>query len=81
MNSIRTLLGEHQVVYGRLVAAEAGIGFVAGYNLAHWPWVRAMLKISPLPCWLAVHRETRSNRVVPRVYDFLAADIPPELVS
>jgi DNA-binding transcriptional LysR family regulator len=74
---------DDQVAYGRLVATGAGIGFVAAYNIAHWPGVRPllpMLKIAPLPCWLAVHREIRSNRVVRRVYDFLAAEIPPELV-
>jgi DNA-binding transcriptional LysR family regulator len=64
------------VAYGQLVAAGAGIGFVARYNLAHWPGVvplLPMLKIPPLPCWLAVHREIRGNPLVRRVYDFLAA--------
>ena len=73
---------DNQVAYGRLVAAGAGIGFVAAYNLAHWPGVRPllpMLKIPPLPCWLAVHREIRSNRVVRRVCDYLAEAIPREL--
>ena len=73
---------DNHVAYGRLVAAGAGIGFVAAYNLAHWPGVRPllpMLKIAPLPCWLAVHREIRSNRVVRRVYDYLATAIPHEL--
>ena len=37
------------------------------------------LVIPPLPCWLAVHREIRSNRIVRRVYDFLAAAIPAAL--
>ena len=66
------------------MAAGAGIGFVAGYNVAQWPGVRAllpMLKIPPLPCWLAVHGEIRSNRVVRRVYDFLAPAQPPKLAS
>jgi DNA-binding transcriptional LysR family regulator len=73
---------DDQVAYGRLVAAGAGIGFVAHYNLRHWPGVTAllpMLKIPPLPCWLAVHREIRSNRLVRRVYDFLAEAVPAEL--
>jgi DNA-binding transcriptional LysR family regulator len=73
---------DDQVAYGRLVAAGAGIGFVAAYNLAHWPGVRPllpMLKIPPLPCWLAVHREIRGSRVVRRVYDFLAESIPRTL--
>jgi DNA-binding transcriptional LysR family regulator len=73
---------DDQVAYGRLVAQGAGIGFVALYNLAHWPGVvpvLPMLQIPPLPCWLAVHREIRGNRVVRRVYDFLAEAVPAEL--
>jgi DNA-binding transcriptional LysR family regulator len=70
------------VAYGRLIAAGAGIGFVADYNIAHWPGVMRllpMLQIPPLPCWLAVHREIRGSKVVKRVYDFLAESIPAEL--
>jgi DNA-binding transcriptional LysR family regulator len=77
--SVRT---DDQVAYGRLVASGAGIGFVAHYNIRHWPGVTAllpMLEIPPLPCWLAVHREIRSNRLVRRVYDFLAQAVPAEL--
>jgi DNA-binding transcriptional LysR family regulator len=73
---------DNQVAYGRLVAAGAGIGFVAAYNLRHWPGVVTVLpelRIAPLPCWLAVHREIRSNRLVRRVFDFLAQTLPGEL--
>jgi DNA-binding transcriptional LysR family regulator len=73
---------DNQLAYGRLVASGAGIGFVAHYNIRHWPGVQAvlpMLQIPPLPCWLAVHREIRASRVVRLVYDFLAAEIPKEL--
>ena len=73
---------DDHVAYGQLVASGAGIGFVARYNLLHWDDVEAllpMLKIPPLPCWLAVHREIRSNKVVRRVYDFLAEAIPQAL--
>ena len=73
---------DDQLAYGRLVAAGAGIGFVAAYNVSHWPGVEAllpMLEIPPLPCWLAVHREIRSNRLVRTVYDFLAEAIPRHL--
>jgi len=73
---------DDQVAYGRLVAEGAGIGFVAAYNLAHWPGVVAVvpqLVVPPLPCWLAVHREIRGNRLVRRVYDFLAEALPQEL--
>lgn len=69
---------DDQVVYGRLVAEGAGIGFVARYNLRHWPGVVAVLPalaLGSLPCWLAVHREIRSNPRVRTVYDFLAREI------
>lgn len=74
---------DDHVVYGQLVAAGAGIGFVAQYNALRWQGVRVLalpdLVIPALPCWLAVHREIRSNRVVRRVYDFLAAAISEAL--
>jgi DNA-binding transcriptional LysR family regulator len=77
--SLRT---DNQLAYGRLVATGAGIGFVAGYCVPQWPGVRTllpMLKIPPLPCWLAVHREIRGSALVRRVYDFLAEAIPAAL--
>ena len=73
---------DSQLTYGRLVAAGAGIGFVAAYNLRHWPGVRQVLPelpIPPLPCWLVVHREIRGSALVRRTYDFLAAEIPEAL--
>ena len=73
---------DDQVAYGRLVASAAGIGFIAHYNVRHLPGVVALLPqlaIPPLQCWLAVHREIRSNRVIRRAYDFLVAAIPAEL--
>lgn len=73
---------DDQVAYGRLVASGAGIGFIAHYNVRHLPGVVSLLPqlaIPPLQCWLAVHREIRSNRLIRRAYDFLAAAIPAEL--
>ena len=73
---------DDQVTYGRLVAEGAGIGFVARYNLRHWPGVVAVLPtlaVGALPCWLAVHREIRSNPRVRAVYDFLAREIAPAI--
>src|SRR5664280_785413 len=58
---------DDQVAYGRLVAEGAGVGFVARYNLRYWPGVVRLLPefvVPPLPCWLAVHREIRSNALV-----------------
>jgi DNA-binding transcriptional LysR family regulator len=73
---------DDQVAYGRLVAEGAGIGFVARYNLRHWPGVVAVLPgLAPgaLPCWLAVHREIRANALVRAVYDLLARELPAEI--
>ena len=73
---------DNQVVYGRLIAEGAGVGFVARYNLRHWPGVVAVLPelaLGALPCWLAVHREIRSNPLVRTVYDFLAREIAPAI--
>jgi len=70
---------DDQVAYGRLVAEGAGVGFVARYNLRHWPGVVVVLPgliAGTLPCWLAVHREIRSNPLVRTAYDFLAREIP-----
>jgi DNA-binding transcriptional LysR family regulator len=75
---------DDQLAYGRLIAAGAGIGFAAEYNLRHWRGVvplLPMLKIPPLPCWLAVHREIRGSGVVRRVFEFLAEAIPRELAT
>lgn len=73
---------DDQLAYCQLVAAGAGIGFVARYHVAQWPGVQLLLPqlgIPPLPCWLAVHREIRGNALVRRVYDFLAEALPPAL--
>lgn len=73
---------DDQVAYGRLVAAGAGIGFVAAYLLPQWPGVQRVLpqlRVPPLPVWLAVHREIRGSKVVRRVYDFLADALPAAL--
>jgi len=73
---------DDHLAYGRLVAAGAGVGFVAAYNLRHWRGVvplLPMLQIPPLPCWLAVHREIRGNAVVRKVFDFLVRELPSAL--
>ena len=73
---------DDQIAYGHLLASGAGIGFIAQYNLPYLPGVQQvlpMLQIPPLPCWLAVHREIRSNPVVRKVFDFLADAIPRQL--
>ena len=73
---------DDQVAYTRLVAEGAGVGFLAAYTLRQWPGVVRLLPalaIPSLPCWLAVHREIRSNRMVRTVFDFLARELAPAL--
>ena len=73
---------DDQVNYATLLAAGAGIGFIAHYCARQWPGVQRVLPQLPipaLPCWLAVHREIRSSKLVRRVYDFLAESIPRAL--
>lgn len=73
---------DDQVAYMRLVAEGAGVGFIAGYMLGQWPGIVRVvpeLALPTLPCWLAVHREIRSNPQVRTVYDFLAGELPPAL--
>ena len=75
---------DDQLAYGRMIAAGAGIGFAALYNLHHWPGVVTLLPSLPipaLPCWLAVHREIRGSAIVRRVFDFLAEAVPRELAA
>lgn len=75
---------DQQVVYCQLVAAGAGIGFLARYSLAHLPGVvevLPLLPIPPLPCYLVAHRELRSRAVVRRVFDYLAAHLPARLAA
>ncbi len=70
---------DDQVAYIALVAAGAGIGFVARYTLDTTPGLVPLLPelAAPrLPAWLVVHREIRGNPAVRRVYDFLAERLP-----
>ena len=63
------------MAYWQAVRSGLGIGFVADYLARTDPDVIAilpMLKIPPLPVWLAVHREIRTNKRIRAVYDFLA---------
>ena len=69
---------DDMMAYWHALCSGIGIGFVAHYmarsNLALSPLL-PMLKIEPLPLWLAVHREIRSNRRIRAVYDFLADEL------
>lgn len=70
------------MAYWGAVRAGLGIGFITDY-LARTDLqvtsVLPMLKIPPLPMWLAVHREIRTSQRIRAVYDFLAQAIPKAL--
>lgn len=68
------------IVQWQAVRAGLGVGFCADYLARDEPDVMpvlpGLLKIPPLPMWLAVHREIRTNRRIRAVYDFLADALP-----
>jgi len=68
------------IVQWQAVRAGLGVGFCADYMARTDPDVQrvlpGLLKIPPLPVWLAVHREIRTNRRIRAVYDFLAEALP-----
>jgi len=74
---------DNHIVYGRLLAAGAGVGFAVDYNARQWPGLVRLLPdlpVPPLPCWLTVHREIHGNRLIRLVYDYLAEAIPAALI-
>jgi len=68
------------IVQWQAVRAGLGVGFCADYMARTDPDVLrvlpGLLKIPPLPVWLTVHREIRTNRRIRAVYDFLAEALP-----
>jgi DNA-binding transcriptional LysR family regulator len=70
------------MAYWMAVRSGVGIGFVADYlariDSAVMPLL-PMLKIPPIPVWLAVHREIRTSKRIRAVYDFLGQAIPNAL--
>jgi DNA-binding transcriptional LysR family regulator len=70
------------MAHWQAVRAGVGIGFIADYVARTDADVIAllpMLKIPPLPVWLAVHREIRTSKRIRAVYDFLGDTIPKVL--
>jgi DNA-binding transcriptional LysR family regulator len=68
--------------YQAAVSAGLGVGFLARYVARQNPELvplLPMLAIPPLPMWLAVHREIRSNPRIRQVWDFLTAALPQAL--
>lgn len=67
------------IVVWQAVRAGLGIGFVSEHQIRTDPAVTPLLpklKIEPLPVWLAVHKEIRTNPRIRAVYDFLAESLP-----
>jgi DNA-binding transcriptional LysR family regulator len=68
--------------YQAAVTSGLGVGFLARYAVRENPELvplLPMLDIPPLPMWLAVHREIRSNPRIRRVWEFLATALPQAL--
>ncbi len=70
------------MAYWQGVRAGLGVGFVADYiqrtDNAVLPLL-PMMKIPPIPMWLAVHREIRTSKRIRVVYDFLSQVLPKAL--
>lgn len=67
------------IVVWQAVRAGLGIGFVSEHLIRTDPAVVPVLSklaIEPLPVWLAVHREIRTNKRIRAVYDFLSEALP-----
>lgn len=66
------------VAYWQYLRAGLGLGFVADYmgrTDAQLQRVLPDLELPPLPMWLVVHREIRTNPRIRVVYDFLADQV------
>jgi DNA-binding transcriptional LysR family regulator len=74
------LRSDDLLVQWQAVRAGLGVGFFTDYQARTDPEVlpvlAGQLQIPPLPVWLAVHREIRTNRRIRAVYDFLAETLP-----
>lgn len=72
------------IVQWEAIRAGLGIGFAPDYVATTESGVVPVLpalKIPPLPVWLVVHREIRTNRHIRAVFDFLAEAITARLIS
>lgn len=67
------------IVVWQAVRAGLGVGFVSEHLIRSEPAIVPLLpdlKIEPLPVWLAVHKEIRTNKRIRAVYDYLADALP-----
>lgn len=74
---------DDHIVQWQAVRAGLGIGFCPDYMArGEADVIRVLpdvLKVAPLPMWLAVHREIRGNKRIRAVFDFLATALPSAL--
>ena len=73
------LRSDDLIAQWQAIRAGLGIGVVANYLVRSEPHVSAllpMIKIAPIPMWLAVHREIRGNARIRAVYRFLSDALP-----
>lgn len=73
---------DDMIAYWEAVRAGIGIGFFADYVARTDPDVLPILpvlRIAPIPIWLAVHREIRTSPRIRAVFDFLAEAVPDAL--
>lgn len=73
------LRSDSPMVQWQAVRAGLGLGFLGVFQTRGEPdLVRVLpgLRINPLPMWLVVHREIRTNPRIRAVYDFLAQSLP-----
>jgi len=67
------------IVVWHAICAGLGIGFVGEHLIRSEPTVIPILPdlhIEPLPVWLAVRKEVRTNKRIRAVYDYLADALP-----
>lgn len=70
------------IVAWQAVRAGLGIGFASDYLIRNDSAVMPVLPklhIEPLPVWLVVHKEVRTNKRIRAVFDFLAQALPATL--
>jgi DNA-binding transcriptional LysR family regulator len=74
-----TFRSDDLIVQSQAILAGVGIGFLAEYSARDNPdliKLLPMLRIPPLPMWLAVHREIRTSKPIRAVFDYLAKELP-----
>lgn len=75
---------DDQMVYWNLLLAGAGLGFAQKLVARRHPELEQVnidMRIPPMPVWLVMHEEVRSNARIRRVADYLSAALGDALRS